>query len=280
MNLSQIFGFWLTVRRSTKVPYQHQISKTLLFGFSVQYTEVRKTKPNRTFHLQTPKQVETQLILDLFFLEHQTHPQCPDKVEFQHKGTQAFVANASISGDCKVKEALLLTLMASCMKSMAIKIPNSSPASRVNRLIKVQAPKTANKNNNSPVHKQTLSSMEKERQWFFHKFFRLLKDSWKELSYAKRKIWVYHPVHARKRLEPKSVLLLAKLNMKVYIITVGSATPRINKGWPPIMECITPHNAVETKVWTAVIFPSCKVAKETKHKFLVTLIKIKDSKDE
>lgn len=168
--------------------------------------------------------------------------------------------------------------MASCMKSMAIRIPNSSPASRVNRLMKVQAPNTANKNNNSPVHKQTLkkkSSMKNKKDnaplinfWDFKSF-------WKELSYAKRKTWVYHPVHARKRLEPKSVLLLAKLNMKVYIITVGSATPRINNGCPPIMECITPHNAVETKVWTAVIFPSCCKRNKT-HKFSVTLTIIKD----
>lgn len=69
------------------------------------------------------------------------------------------------------------------------------------------------------------------------------------MSYAKEKDFeFYHPVQARKRLEPKSCLLLAKLNMKVYMITVGSATPRINNGWPPIMECMTPHNAVETKV--------------------------------
>lgn len=40
----------------------------------------------------------------------------------------------------------------------------------------------------------------------------------------------YHPVHARNRFGPKSALSLAKLNMKVYMITVGSATPRINSG--------------------------------------------------
>lgn len=126
--------------------------------------------------------------------------------------------------------------MASCMKSMAIKIPKSSPASRVNRLIKEQAPNTANKNSNSPVHKQTLQ--EKKRK---------MNTSFVVIIQRERER-VYHPVHARKRLDPKSCLFLAKLNMKVYIITVGSATPRINNGWPPIMECITPHNAVETNV--------------------------------
>lgn len=135
--------------------------------------------------------------------------------------------------------------MASCIKSMAIRIPNSSPARRVNRLIKEQAPNTANKNNNSPVHKQTLkkkSSMKKKEE----DIASLIKLETSEKLLERNR--VYHPVQARKRLGPKSDLLLAKLNMKVYIITVGSATPRINNGWPPIMECITPHNAVETKV--------------------------------
>lgn len=40
----------------------------------------------------------------------------------------------------------------------------------------------------------------------------------------------YHPLHARNKFRPKSDLSLAKLNMNVYIITVGSATPNINKG--------------------------------------------------
>lgn len=59
---------------------------------------------------------------------------------------------------------------------------------------------------------------------------------------------LYHPVHARKSSEPNSGLLFAKLNMNVYIITVGSATPRISKGWPPIIDCTIPHNAVDAKV--------------------------------
>lgn len=67
---------------------------------------------------------------------------------------------------------------------------------------------------------------------------------------------LYHPVHARKSLEPKSGLFLAKLNMNIYMITVGSATPRINKGWPPIIECIIPHSAVDANVCIAVSIPS------------------------
>jgi len=67
---------------------------------------------------------------------------------------------------------------------------------------------------------------------------------------------LYHPVHARKSFEPNSGLLFAKLNINVYIITVGSATPRISKGWPPIIECIIPHNAVDANVCTAVSTPS------------------------
>lgn len=67
---------------------------------------------------------------------------------------------------------------------------------------------------------------------------------------------LYHPVNARKSFEPNSGLLFAKLNINVYIITVGSATPRISKGWPPIIECIIPHNAVDANVCTAVSTPS------------------------
>lgn len=66
----------------------------------------------------------------------------------------------------------------------------------------------------------------------------------------------HHPVHARNISRPKSGLCLAKLNMKVYIMTVGSATPRISSGCPPMMECIIPQTAVDAKVWTAVKTPS------------------------
>lgn len=76
------------------------------------------------------------------------------------------------------------------------------------------------------------------------------------LNKKKKEREKYHPVQAKKSFDPKSGLFLAKLNMNVYIITVGSATPRINKGWPPMTECIIPHSAVDANVWTAVITPS------------------------
>lgn len=66
----------------------------------------------------------------------------------------------------------------------------------------------------------------------------------------------YQPVQARKSLGPISLLSFTKLNMKVYIITVGSATPSISNGWPPRMECMIPQKDVEAKVCTAVRVPS------------------------
>jgi hypothetical protein len=74
----------------------------------------------------------------------------------------------------------------------------------------------------------------------------------------------YQPVQARNRLRPRSGLSLAKLNMNVYMSTVGSATPRISSGCPPTMEWITPHRAVDANVCTAVRTPSAhKVSSPT-----------------
>lgn len=66
----------------------------------------------------------------------------------------------------------------------------------------------------------------------------------------------HHPDQAMKRFRPKSALSLAKLNINVYIMTVGSATPNISNGWPPMIECIIPQRAVDANVWTAVSTPS------------------------
>nr|GMC69893.1 hypothetical protein Iba_chr03aCG10850 [Ipomoea batatas] len=63
-------------------------------------------------------------------------------------------------------------------------------------------------------------------------------------------------VQARKSEGPKSFRSFAKLNIKVYIKTVGSATPKIKSGCPPKIEWITPQSAVDARVWTAVIIPS------------------------
>jgi hypothetical protein len=44
----------------------------------------------------------------------------------------------------------------------------------------------------------------------------------------------------------------------VYMITVGSATPKISKGWPPNIEWIIPHIAVDVNVSTVLKVPSVK----------------------
>lgn len=54
------------------------------------------------------------------------------------------------------KGEVMLTRIACCIKSIAIKRPNNSPATRVNRLIIEQAPKTASKKSKMAVHTQTL----------------------------------------------------------------------------------------------------------------------------
>lgn len=41
-------------------------------------------------------------------------------------------------------------------------------------------------------------------------------------------------------------------------MTVGSATPKINKGWPPNIEWIIPQIAVDAIVSTMPIVPSVK----------------------
>lgn len=69
---------------------------------------------------------------------------------------------------------------------------------------------------------------------------------------------IYHPDQAKKSFWPKSFRSFAKLNMKVYISTVGSATPSIRRGCPPKIECTIPQNAVDARVCTAVKVPSVK----------------------
>lgn len=46
--------------------------------------------------------------------------------------------------------------------------------------------------------------------------------------------------------------------MKVYIKTVGSATPSMSSGCPPMTEWITPQSAVDASVCTAVKVPSAE----------------------
>lgn len=86
-----------------------------------------------------------------------------------------------------------------------------------------------------------------------------------------RRSKLYHPDHARKSFGPNSALSLAKLNMKVYMRTVGSATPRISKGWPPTREWVIPQRAVDAKVWTAVKIPSAQISRFPKDQFWMHL---------
>ena len=54
------------------------------------------------------------------------------------------------------KKTNFLTLIACCIKSMAIRRPNNSPAIRVNLLMMEQAPNTASKKSRNAVHTHTL----------------------------------------------------------------------------------------------------------------------------
>lgn len=49
------------------------------------------------------------------------------------------------------------------------------------------------------------------------------------------------------------------------MITVGSATPKISKGWPPMIECMMPHTEVDAKVWTAVRTPSASAKQQPRY---------------
>jgi hypothetical protein len=142
------------------------------------------------------------------------------------------------------------TFIACCMKSIAIRSPNSSPAIRVNRLMNEHAPSIARKNIRTAVHTQTLHTESKQAETFAQ-----LYQSETEFSTTMTSM-TYQPLQARNRLRPRSGLSLAKLNMKVYMSTVGSATPRISRGCPPTTEWIMPHRAVDANVCTAVRTPS------------------------
>lgn len=160
--------------------------------------------------------------------------------------------------------------MACCMKSIAISRPNSSPATRVNLLMMEHAPKTASKSSKNAVHTHTLSiqttKLRCRNSYVIQtQLLNMLKccthqehGNLPPCTQQKAKEIAYHPVHARNSFGPKSGLSFANLNMNVYISTVGSATPRISKGWPPTIECMIPQSAVDASVWTAVIIPSAK----------------------
>ena len=116
----------------------------------------------------------------------------------------------------------------------------------------------ANKNSNSAVQTNTLQSqVEKEnRTMLSHTMMNCTRKQlhqgphMKTLrnKYINKQKLIHHPVHARNKSRPNSGLSFAKLNMKVYMITVGSATRKISKGCPPRIECIMPHIEVDANV--------------------------------
>lgn len=58
----------------------------------------------------------------------------------------------------------ILTRIACCIKSIAISRPNSSPARRVNLLIREHAPNTASKKSKMAVHTHTLECKRRKIQ--------------------------------------------------------------------------------------------------------------------
>ena len=111
------------------------------------------------------------------------------------------------------------------MKSIAISNPNSSPAIRVNLLIIEHAPRIASKNSKKAVHTHTLPKHTLQRSCTIPK-----KKNPLPPQLCSKLPLAHHPVHAKNNFGPKSALSLTKLNMNVYISTVGSATPRIRRG--------------------------------------------------
>lgn len=146
----------------------------------------------------------------------------------------------------------MLTRIACCIKSIAIKRPNNSPATRVNRLIIEQAPKTASKKSKTDVHTQTLHKTFSAFNTKISRFHSLMFNEPKKKD-------SYHAAQAKNNFCPKSFRSLAKSNMKVYIKTVGSATPSIRSGCPPMTEWIIPQSAVDASVCTAVKVPSVRI---------------------
>lgn len=126
------------------------------------------TELKQTSHWKISMKVQTLLNLCLLVLECETHPQVPEIfgpqnndfipiIIFQHSrymnmdNTMVY----KIISEFRIRMKIH-TLIACCVNSIAIRRPNSSPATRVNLLIIEQAPKTASKNSKNAVHAHTL----------------------------------------------------------------------------------------------------------------------------
>jgi len=105
--------------------------------------------------------------LDFVFLVCETRQQVPEQLWQQYVKLicPKCIANSgtNVWFELLTKLTLItyLTLIACCMKSIAISMPNSSPAIRVNLLIIEQAPKMASKNSNTAVQTHTLQNQVK-----------------------------------------------------------------------------------------------------------------------
>lgn len=188
------------------------------------------------------------------------------KKRFLHQHRVSFQAWKAATGSKGLQ--LSPTLIACCMKSIAIRSPNSSPAMRVNRLMMEHAPSMASKKSRIAVHTQTLhanmTTTTRRKGTNSNNAIIVPNQSSMNFSVSPAQM-TYQPVQARNRLRPRSGLSLAKLNMNVYMSTVGSATPRISSGCPPTMEWITPHSAVDANVCTAVRTPSAHKISSSAH---------------
>jgi hypothetical protein len=139
--------------------------------------------------------------------------------------------------------------------------PKSSPDSLVNLLIKEQAPSPARRKSSTADHTHTLSPPQPRPQ---------LSSTSKKCNVmqpknasSKSQQHTYHAAQAKKSSGPSADRALANRNMNVYTKEVGSETPTMRRGCPPITDCKIPQIAVEVNVCTAVITPSVHTTEQS-----------------
>lgn len=138
------------------MPYRHDLALRLLSAVSRRPND--KTKANIPF---------ANLQEDSYFVKFEfscsgmrnssTSPCCVTLVNEKEIYSMINKNRARRTSGVKI-----ITLIACCMKSIAISRPKSSPAMRVNLLIMEQAPKVAIKNSSPAVQTQTLKIEETE----------------------------------------------------------------------------------------------------------------------